>query len=299
VVQTTVLDASCCVGRVRGVDRHGKNSRGDEHTGRWTKGRGCRRLLLDRLTGSGRAGAGLGQVVRLALGEVVALDLLLLLRVQVAETFEALQRDLAHGLVALDVVPVDAHEAVAVLVDDAHAQAAGLDGGVARLAAGVRLARGLDDVRAVFGPGRRQRARARGAADGAHAADLHLGHWARWAVGSTGRLGGRTRNELLGPWRSTLDLTSVWHVFVWPPAGRGTEDEAARRRRRLERSEPKLGHQPPTTPGPLCVADLTPRPSCRPAGKTGNARMQHALWLSSETKAFPPLRSNILAPIPG
>lgn len=75
--------------------------------------------------------------------------------VEVGEALEVAQRDGAHVRVALDVVPVDADEAVHVLEDHAHAQAAELDLGLARLAARVRTARGLDDVRVVLGPRRK------------------------------------------------------------------------------------------------------------------------------------------------
>lgn len=84
--------------------------------------------------------------------EHVALHELLVCGVEVAEALEVAQRDVAHVRVALDVVPVDADEAVHVLEDHAHAQAAEVDLGLARLAARVRTARGLDDVRVVLGP---------------------------------------------------------------------------------------------------------------------------------------------------
>lgn len=87
----------------------------------------------------------------------VALDKLLVWRVELGEALKIGQRDRAHVRVALEVVPVDADEAVHVLEDDADAQAAELDLGGARLAAGVRAARSLDDVRVVLGPGRRER----------------------------------------------------------------------------------------------------------------------------------------------
>lgn len=89
--------------------------------------------------------------------EHVALHKLLVRGVEVAEALEVAQRDVAHVRVALDVVPVDADEAVHVLEDHTHAQATEVDLGLARLAARVRAACGLDDVRVVLGPRRELR----------------------------------------------------------------------------------------------------------------------------------------------
>lgn len=84
-----------------------------------------------------------------------SLHKLLLHRVEVTVAFEIVERDFLDVGIALDVVPVDAHEAVHVLVDDTDAQATELDGAIARATAGVGTAGGLDDVGAVLSPRRR------------------------------------------------------------------------------------------------------------------------------------------------
>lgn len=80
---------------------------------------------------------------------------LLLHGVKVSVAFEIVERNFLDVGIALDVVPVDAHEAVHMLVDDADAQAAELDGTITRATAGVGTASRLDDVGAVLSPRRR------------------------------------------------------------------------------------------------------------------------------------------------
>ncbi|CEG47397.1 uncharacterized protein PHALS_15000 [Plasmopara halstedii] len=66
---------------------------------------------------------------------------------------------MANGLVAFDMMPIDAYEAIKVLIYDTYAQTTSLDDGITRLTARMGLARRFDNVGTILGPWRVQRSR--------------------------------------------------------------------------------------------------------------------------------------------